>query len=383
MIWEKVREQFPINKNFIFLDLATKCALPLFNTDIIKEYIQKQQDYSGDKREWINKVKETRENVATMINAHPDEIAFTKNTSEGLNIISNGIDFNPGDNIVLNELEHPNNVYCWKNLEEKGVEIRWVKARDGKVLLDDLKKVVDNSTRVVALAHVNYSPGSKNDLKSIANFCRKHDIYTVIDAVQAVGTINVNVKSLGVDMLCTSGHKALFVPHGVGILYIRREHIQDIRPMFVARSSMKQETSIEHDSVTYELNITSTAKRFEIGNYNYLGLTALNESVNFLMGIGMEKVEERIMELNSHLTKNLLKEGINVLSPVSGFSRSSIVSFYTDDTKALYEWLLERNVITNFRRNTIRVSFGIYNNEKDIDSFIKLIKEYNSSKRFL
>src|SRR5699024_9574999 len=108
-----------------------------------------------------------------------------------------------------------------------------------------------------------------------------------------------------------------------------------------------------------------------IGNYNYLGLTALNESVNFLMGIGMEKVEERIMELNSHLTKNLLKEGINVLSPVSGFSRSSIVSFYTDDTKALYEWLLERNVITNFRRNTIRVSFGIYNNEKDIDSFIK------------
>jgi cysteine desulfurase/selenocysteine lyase len=374
MDWNAVRLQFPITRDYLFFDLANKCALPLFATRTIQEYVAKQERHSGDKAEWFRTIEEARGRFAQLVNAHPTEVAILKNTSEGLNIAANGIPFKAGDNVVVNLSEHPNNIYCWLNLQRRGVEVRWAPTRQGEVTLDALAATVDARTRALAISLVTYAPGNRNDVKALATFCRERGIYTVVDAVQAVGTINVDVADLGVDLLATSGHKALFVPHGVGLLYCRRERLDEIAPFYVARSGMVKPVAVEHDASHYELALAPTAARYEIGNNNYLGITVLNESLRFLLDLGMARIERRMLELSGYLTERLSAEGFEVLSPREENRRSAIACVRVADPTRVHAWLLERKVITTCRRDSLRLSLGIYNTETEIDAFLDLLK---------
>lgn len=376
MIWEEVRKQFPITKKFVFLDQANKCALPKFSTDIIKDYIDKQQKFSGDKQEWFKTLEEARANFAKMINADADEIAFTKNTSEGLNIAANGIPLKEGDTVLLNQNEHPNNIYCWLNLERKGVKVKWIPTKEGTITVENIKKIMDDTVKVVSFSSVTYAPGNRNDVKSIVDFCKERDIYTVVDAVQSVGTLDVNVKELGMDILCTSGHKALLCPHGVGVIYVSKRVLNDIYPVYVARAGMGMAAQIEHDKIEYKLDKSDSAKKFEIGNYNYLGITVFNEALKYLLCLGMENVESRILEVYSYLVKKLDKLKVEIVSPKEGKLRSAILCFKVNNPRGLHEFLMKKNIINTLRRDMIRVSLGIYNNKEDIDKLSSIIEKH-------
>lgn len=376
MDWRTVRAHFPITQEYLFFDLANKCALPRFATRAIQEYVEKQERTSGDKNEWFHTIEEARGRFAQLVNAHPTEVALLKNTSEGLNIAANGIPFKVGDNVVVNLSEHPNNIYCWLNLHRRGVDVRWAPTQDGEVTTDALAATVDEHTRAVAIALVTYAPGNRNDVKALAAFCRARGIYTVVDAVQAVGTLQVDVADLGVDMLATSGHKALFVPHGVGLFYCRRDLLDTIAPLYVARTSVVKPVAVEHDAADYALSLAPSAGRYEIGNNNYLGITVLNESLKYLLGIGMPTIERRMLDLSGYLTERLLAEGFEVLSPREAHRRSAIVCVRVPEPMRMHAWLLERKVITTCRRDSLRLSLGIYNTEMEIDTFIDLLKSY-------
>jgi cysteine desulfurase/selenocysteine lyase len=376
MDWQAVRAQFPITEEYIFFDLANKCALPRFSTRVIQEYAAKQERNSGDKDEWFRTIEEARGRFAQVVNANPTEIALLKNTSEGLNVAANGIPFKAGENVVVNLSEHPNNIYCWLNLQRRGVEVRWAPTRNGEVTVEALAATVDERTRALAIALVTYAPGNRNDVKALAAFCRERGIYTVVDAVQAVGTLNVDVADLGVDMLATSGHKALFVPHGVGLFYCRRERLDDIAPFYVARSGMVRPVAVEHDAAHYELALAPSAARYEIGNNNYLGITVLNENLKFLLDLGMARIERRMLELSGYLTERLLAAGFEVLSPREAHRRSAIVCVRVADPARVHAWLLARKVISTCRRDSLRLSLGIYNTEGEIDAFTDLLKAY-------
>jgi selenocysteine lyase/cysteine desulfurase len=374
MDWQAVRAQFPITQEYLFFDLANKCALPQFATRAIQEYAAKQERMSGDKDEWFRTIEEARGRFAQLVGAHPAEIALLKNTSEGLNVAANGIPFKAGENVVVNLSEHPNNIYCWLNLQRRGVEVRWAPTRGGEVTVEALAATVDERTRALAIALVTYAPGNRNDVKALAAFCRERGIYTVVDAVQAVGTLQVDVADLGVDMLATSGHKALFVPHGVGLFYCRRERLDDIAPFYVARSGMARPVAVEHDAAQYQLALAPSAARYEIGNNNYLGITVLNESLKFLLDLGVARIERRMLELSGYLTERLLAAGFDVLSPREARRRSAIVCVRVAEPPRVHAWLLARKVITTCRRDSLRLSLGIYNTEAEIDAFIDLLK---------
>ena len=380
MNWQQVREQFPITKEYIFFDLANKCALPKFATETIIEYIGKQQNNSGDKNEWFATLEEARSNLAKLLNASADEIAFTKNTSEGLNIAAACLPLKAGDTVLLNEHEHPNNVYCWLNLESKGIKVKWIPTQGGQVTIEALKQVMDDSVRVVSIASTTYAPGNQNDIKAIAAYCRERNIFTVVDAVQSVGTLQVDVKNLGIDVLCTSGHKSLFCPHGVGIVYVCKEMLDRMHPVYVARAGMGMGAQIEYSNITYKLDQAHSARKFEIGNYNYLGLTVLNESLKFLMDLGMDAVESRILELNAYLVAELEAAGFTVASPRTGPLRSAIICFEVEDARGLHGFLMDNKAITTLRRDMIRISLGIYNNEADVDAFVGLAKKWRRTR---
>ncbi len=376
MDWQNVRTQFPVTKEYIYFDLANKCALPLFSTETIVDYIQKQQRSGGDKQEWFDTLEEARRNFAQLINAHPDEIAFTKNTSEGLNIAASCLPLQPGDTVLLNENEHPNNVYCWLNLERAGVRVKWIPTDGGQVTVRALEQLVDDSTRVLSIASTTYAPGNRNDIKSLVEFCRERGIYTVVDAVQSVGTMQVDVQELGMDILCTSGHKSLFCPHGVGLVYIRKDMLDKLNPVYVARAGMGMAAQIEYDRITYKLDQVQSARKFEIGNYNYLGITVLNQSLKFLLGLGMQRVEAHILGLHAYLASSLQEAGFTVAGPVTGPWRSAILCFQAKDARELHAYLMSHRAVTTLRRNTIRVSLGIYNNHDDVDAFVQLLEQW-------
>jgi selenocysteine lyase/cysteine desulfurase len=376
MNWNQVREQFPITNQYVFFDLANKCALPKFSTDTIKEYIRKQQDFSGDKKEWFKTLEQARENFAKMINANASEIAFTKNTSEGLNIAANGLPLKEGDTVLLNQNEHPNNIYCWLNLEHKGIKVKWIPTKDGSITIENIKKVYDESVKVISFASVTYAPGNRNDIKAISEFCKKKGVYTVVDAVQSIGTAKLDVKELGIDILCTSGHKALFCPHGVGVIYVSKKILDDVRPVYVARAGMGMAAQVENEIVEYKLDKYDNAKKYEIGNYNYLGITVFNESLKFLLTLGMENVENRILELYSYLIGGLEKLNVEIISPKNGKLRSAILCFKCKNTKELHSYLMENKIINTLRRDMIRISLGIYNNKDDIDILCSCINTF-------
>ncbi len=376
MDWQEVRAQFPITEEYLFFDLANKCALPRFATRTIQEYAAKQERMSGDKDEWFRTIEEARGRFARLVNADPSEIALLKNTSEGLNVAANGIPFKAGDNVVVNLSEHPNNIYCWLNLQRRGVEVRWAPTCIGVVTVEALAASVEARTRAQAIAMDTSAPGNRNDVKALAAFCRERGIYTVVDAVQAVGTLEVDVADLGVDMLATSGHKALFVPHGVGLFYCRRERLDDIAPFYVARSGMVRPVAVEHDAAHYELAMAPSAARYEIGNNNYLGITVLNQSLQFLLNLGMPRIEHRMLELSGYLTERLLAAGFEVLSPREAHRRSAIVCVRVADPAQVHAWLLAHKVITTCRRDSLRLSLGIYNTEAELDAFTDFLKAY-------
>ncbi|TVQ26623.1 MAG: aminotransferase class V-fold PLP-dependent enzyme [Spirochaetaceae bacterium] len=415
--WDSVRAQFPVTRDYLYFDLANKCPLPLFSTAALADYVDKQQRSGGDKAEWFATIESARGRFATLINAHPDEIAFTKNTSEGLNIAANCLPLSAGDTVILNQYEHPNNVYCWLNLERRGVRVKWIGggaaggATDaggsatgggateggastgggaaegaggdgGLVTVDMIDSVADETTKVVAISSTTYAPGTRNDIESIVRYCRDRGIYTVVDAVQSVGTLDVDVKALGMDILCTSAHKSLFCPHGIGVFYARPEVRDLLDPVYVARAGMGMAAQIEYGQISYTLDQSNNAKKFEIGNHNYLGLTVLDASLAYLLALGMPNVEARLIDLNAYLVQRLTGAGYRVVSPADGPWRSAIVCFRarTDAQSArdLHGYLERNGAITTLRRDTIRASLGIYNNESDIDRLVDLLRRYGT-----
>jgi cysteine desulfurase/selenocysteine lyase len=303
--------------------------------------------------------------------------------TEGLNIAANCLPLQPGDTVLLSGSEHPNNVYCWLNLEKKGIRVKWIPTEAGQVTVELLRQAIDDSTRVLAVAATTYAPGNRNDLKALVQICREYGIYTVVDAVQSVGTMKVDVQELGMDVLCTSGHKSLFCPHGVGLVYIRRELLPKLDPVYVARSGMGMAAQVEQSTVTYQLAHADSARKFEIGNYNYLGVTVLNESLKFLLGLGMERVQNHILSIYDYLASRLQKAGFHVASPISGPLRSAILCFEADDARELHGYLMDNKAITTLRRGMIRASIGLYNNREDVDAFVQLLERHYQRRQCL
>jgi selenocysteine lyase/cysteine desulfurase len=174
-----------------------------------------------------------RGQFARLINGDVDEVAFVKNTSEGISIVANGLDWKPGDNVVIPDIEFPANVYPWWNLKRLGVETRMVEAKGGRVLFDDLTEQIDKRTRVVSVSSVECKSGFRNDLNRIGAFCKENNILFCVDAIQSLGVLEMDVKRDNIDFLSADGHKWMLSVEGLGGFYISKNVLEQIYPITV------------------------------------------------------------------------------------------------------------------------------------------------------
>lgn len=368
--WSKLREEFPTLSNWTYLDTARKTVPPRCQEQAMQDYCNDIRETAGADAWSAVNVAETRQIMARLLGAKPAEIAFTKNTTEGLGIAAHAFDLQPGDNIVLTDMEHVANVWVWKHWESRGVEIRYAKNRAGRLPLEAFLEQMDQRTRVVSTAYITYGNGYRVSLPELGAACRKLGARLVVDGVQAAGILAAPLSSLGADLIAIGGHKNLFGLTGSGLLYCREELIDEIRAPFlkapIAKGSVQASAHLNS-----QFDYVRTAHRFEGGNPNFLGLRVLRRCAEFISSIGVENIESRVRELTTYCMQKLKAAGYAIQTPEPWAERAQIISVPVPDAGALMNRLREKHrVIVNVKDGAIRISMSFFNNEEDIDRLL-------------
>lgn len=368
------RNDFPITKEFIYLDNAGLSALPTPVVQAVNRYAVDHSSHGAlPYYEWLEEILHLREPIAKLLHATPEEIALTENTSEGLNVVASMLDWKPGDNVVLNDLEFVANVYPWLRLKKKGVEARIVKSHQGRVEASDIAQLIDARTRVVAVGHVEWTNGFKHDLEEVGSIVNHSGAYLVVDAAQSVGALQVDVRKMGIDFLSACGHKWLLSPLGTGIFYAKAQLLTKYEPPFL--SWMSDEFPVKYEY--RDCRPQNTAMRFMHGNINFAGFFGMKAALGLLDEIGFEKVEQRLMGHANRIVDSLQDKGFDFLSPLERNHRSHIITVSVKDPDKVVSFMRERKVIICKRVGGIRVSPSFYNTEEELDTFMSLMSRFS------
>lgn len=371
---EVVRRQFPVTERFTFLDNASLAPLPLVAVEAAAAELRERAEYGVEKFwGWLERIEALRGNVARLIGASADEIAFTQNTSEGINIVANGIDWRDGDNVVISDLEYFPNTYPWYNQARKGVEIRVVRHRQGYFPPEDVATLVDGRTRVVSLSHVAWVNGYRLDLESLSALCRRHGAYLCIDAIQSAGATPVDVSGGHVDFLACGGHKWLFSPTGTGFFYCREALLGALSTSVVGWQSDARVSGSQQYGFAEEFTPGPSARRFNHGNSNLAGLHGMHASLQLLEETGWTTVQERPRALADLIVEALGKRGFRFNSPLAAEHRTNIVNVAVADVEATMAALKQARIQVSSRLGGIRVSPAFYNTEAEAERFIEVV----------
>ncbi len=350
----------------VYLNHAAVAPLSFRVRDAVDRYQTRRALKGIEPYPWILKtVQETREMLANMISARADQIAFVLNTSDGLNIIAQGLDWQPGDRVLLNDLEFPANVYPFLNLRRRGVEVdvvSLVDIMDQMDVVDAIAKQITDRTKLVSISHVQFLTGAKANLAAIGKFCRERDILFAVDAIQSLPHTALDVERDCVDFLACGSHKWMMSDMGAAFVYVGDRALARIQQASLGWTSI--ENSFDFSLRPDELR--AGAARFENGTMNFAGITALRASLNFFFEFGLREMERAVLDLTGYLIDRLEQRGVEVVTPKPESERSGIVSFNFPDAQKVFERLQSRNILISIRQGRLRVSPHFYNTEEEM-----------------
>jgi selenocysteine lyase/cysteine desulfurase len=386
----RARESFPALERWTYLDLGGRDVLSREVRAALDAHLDERMYNGADKDRFFVMVEEARGRFAQLIHADADEITYTKNISDGLNMVAAGLEWRPGDNVILcGELEHPNNVYPWLNQRARGLEVRFVKHRDGHMPVDDMIACMDRGTRVVTCSTVSFSPGFRTDIERLGLACRERGVLLLVDAAQSAGVLHTDVRAANIDALSVSTQKGLLGLYGMGYLYVRREWAGRMRPAYLARFGVDLGAADAHESDigghSYEL--MPGARRFDLGNYNYIGVAAANAAMRFLLELDTRNIEPYVVRAAHALAEGLLDLGFPVCGGRPGPHLAHIVCIGAygsggdkggadERMNRFYRFLTENRVKLSMRRGVLRFSLHVYNNLDDVARVLDLAKQF-------
>ncbi len=385
----RIRSDFPVLKEVIHLASAAVGPMPARSIRAIKESLDRA--YKAWDWSWAREtLKQCKETISHLINSNPDEVALIRSTTEGINAIASGISWKKGENMVIDDLEYPANVIPWYHQARMhGLEVRVVKSKNGSLSLESFQEKIDERTRVVAVSHVQFVNGFRIDLKKLSKVVHEAGALLFVDAIQSLGALKVDVKELNVDAISAGGYKWLCGPIGTGLLYIRKEVIEEINPAHIGFESLdeEEERGLWLDLVTGlryvrdYCSLSSKAKRFEYGSRNAALVAGLKSSIEYLLEIGMNRIERRVEELADYLMKRVEEEGYSTITPKEKGQRAGIVNFNPgidlrreEAAGKLSSKLRKRGILISVRGGGIRVSCHFFNTYDDIERLLDAIK---------
>ena len=383
---EKIREDFPIfieRPELAYLDNAATSQKPEKMISAVEEFYRKNNSNIGRglyelANDSTQAYENSREKVADFIGAEKDEVVFVRNTTEAQNLAASTLDFE-GD-IILSEMAHHSEQLPWREkAENEGKEVEYLKTEDGKISVRDAKKKIGESTGLVAVSHISNVFGAVNPVEEIIDVAHDNGALVILDCAQSAPHLNLDVKELGADFITFSGHKMLG-PTGTGVLYGKKDLLEDMRPYQVGGGMVK---SVEKESVRYE----DPPHKFEAGTPNFAGAVGLKAAINYLEDFGMENIEEYSRKISRKIREGLVEiEGIEVISPED----SIMVSFYSEEVHShdLAEVLNQKDVAVRAGNHcaqpqhiefdlpgTVRASPYIYNGDDDVEKLLEGVRE--------
>ena len=365
--WDEIRRQFPVTENSTYLNTAAAGPLARATSAAASGYYsQMMNDGDIHWNQWLAQREEVRQKIAAFINAEPDEIGLTTNTSSGMNLIVDALEHR--GEVISCDLEFPVSTLPWMN---RRIPVHLVKSRAGAIEVDDIGRAMNSQTGVICLSHVQYSTGFRLDLAEVGSAKRNHAL--VVNAAQSAGVFELDVKRMKIDALCATGHKWMLAGYGSGFVYLSRELLDHSKPRAIGWLSVREPFLDRND----ELHLRHDAgARAEPGCPHFAGIFALGASVDLMMNIGQRNIEDRALALNRFLTDRLHNSGWNVLSPIADErARSAETLVAADNPAAVVERLRKQNVIVTEKPQGIRVSTDFFNNEDDIEKLIEILAD--------
>ncbi len=375
------KDMFPVLGEWAFFNHAGVAPLPRVVADQIKRYANQAQSQCYLNGTWYADIEILRKLTAKLINAHRDEIAFVKNTSEGIAIVSNGIEWQWGDRIVTTAVEYPANIYPWMEVvRSRGAKLEMVPEEhreDGARVVPTeaiLKAASLPQCKVVTLSAVEYASGQRHELAKIGAFCRERGILFCVDAIQAVGVIPFDVKEMNIDFASADSHKWMLGPEGAGFFYCRRELIERTRPLMVGWMNVIN----PQDYGDYNYTLKPDAGRFECGTYNIVGLLGMLGALTLIDQVGIEVIDARVQVLLDRLHRGVSAKGYEIISPRDEMSRSGIFSFkaHGHAHELIVKKCRDARVEIAKREGRLRASPHFYNTEQQIDQLISLLPSH-------
>lgn len=370
--WDAFRRLMPVARRWVYLDHAAIGPLPEPARAVLADWVEDASANGGAHwPDWNRGVEACRFEAGRLLGCEPDEIALLGNTAQGLNLVAEGFPWQPGDNVVTLADEFPTNQYPWMNLADRGVEVRRLPTEGGRVDGDRLARAVDSRTRVLAISWVSYLSGWRYDVDQLAALAHRHGALLVLDAIQGLGVFPLNVARTPVDVVAAGGYKWMLGPEGVGICYVRREHLDRLRPMGLGWHSVVH----AQDFSRIELDLRREAARYEGGSANMPGMIALGESLKLLNNYGAAALSARVVELTDLACRRLRDAGAVVATDRQSGHESGIVLFEMPgrDSEQLARHCLDRHIILRPRGGRLRISPHAYNTEEDIDHLVEAI----------
>lgn len=379
-----VREDFPVLKEVVYLDSTATTQTPRPAVEAMVEYFYK---YAGNHgrgahrlaRETTNRYEDARETVARFLNADPSKTIFTKNTTEGINLIANSYPWETGDHIVTTLLEHHSNLLPWLRLQKKGVNVTIVNPDSkGRIDISEIEDAFTEKTKLIALNHVSNVFGSVQDVKSITKLAHRNGIKILIDGAQSAGHMPVDLKDLKCDFFATAGHKGLLGPQGTGVLYIKE-------PETLESASLGGGTVSDVSGLTYVLEPSPAC--FEAGTPNIPGVIGLGKAVEYVEKIGVSEIERHEKELTMEASKRLSElEHVEVYGPEdrTGIVPFNVKGLHAHDVALILDQTKKICIrsghhcaipITRFLKveSTARASFALYNTKEEVEILVNAV----------
>ncbi|WP_342306061.1 cysteine desulfurase [Methanolobus sp. ZRKC5] len=384
-----IREDFPVLNDVIYLDNAATTQTPVQAISSMLDYFYKYAANHGRgahrlARETTNHYEDSREIVASFFNMDVENTIFTKNATESINIVSRGFPWQKGDHVIVTLVEHHSNLLPWMRLKELGVELSVVKPDiHGVVDPADIRSVINDRTRLIAVNHVSNVFGSIQDIEGIINMARQNSVKVLVDGSQSAGNMPMDIKSVDPDYFVCPGHKGLLGPQGTGILYIKEP--DTIEPLYLGGGMV---SSVTPDSFKME---PSPAK-FEAGTPNIPGIIGLGRAVEYVDNIGVGSIEKHELSLARETALRLGEiDGVDVYGPKerAGVVSFNVVGMNAHDVAMILDQTHSICVRSGYHcampsidhlgvNGTVRASFALYNTEAEVETLVKTVSDITS-----
>ena len=371
--WAKrMRQGMPSSDRWAYLDHAAVAPLPIVAADAMRDWIDDLAlNGATGWSHWRDRVEKLRRTAESLMGTDERQIAVIRNTTEGVNLVAEGLDWHPGDNLVVPACEFPSNLYAWQHLANRDVEVRVLPVDLDHVSYDAIEAACDEHTRLVAISWIGFRTGFRIDPGRVAEIAHRHGAWLFVDAIQGLGAFPLDVEAMGIDALAADGHKWLLGPEGAGVFYIRPPLMDCLRPLGLGWNSVRH----AGDFSNTDLDLKPHAGRYEGGTYNMAGIAGLEASLGWLDGIGFERIGSNILEITDHLCEKLSVIGASLSSNRTPEHSSGIVSFEMpgQSPRELMRACRDRDVIINCRDGRLRASPHAYSTTDDIDRLIDVL----------